>query len=198
MKRLLGLVIALLLLVGCASVAEPVGADANPPEVTAATEPTVAATALPAPREWSGVPQAYWAVLERLFACDEASYGYQVVDINNDGIPELILFILGSTELPWLFQIYTLDGDEPAHLIHFDIFDFGVITKEGIIFAHHTRSEEIATIRSFLLEADATTLTTLTSHRFFYENLDDEQLALLHAYRNPPNPMQFEFIPLGS
>ncbi|MCL2446315.1 MAG: hypothetical protein FWD06_06070 [Oscillospiraceae bacterium] len=61
MKKIIALLLVLVFLAGCASVAEPVGADANPPEVDAAIETTMvqAATTLPAPREWPGVPQAY-------------------------------------------------------------------------------------------------------------------------------------------
>jgi hypothetical protein len=201
MKKLLALllVLVLLFLMGCTSVVEPVGTDANPPVTT---------TTLPAPREWPGVPQAYWAVLDEqylhyLFSGSGNFHGYAVADINGDGVPELILmFRWTDDEEPRVGAILTLDGDEPVTVTSFAVRhgDHGVITADGTIYRTFLMlGANIRGLSSYRLVPNTIELTTLTQYRFEAEEIaEDENWAMWHTYRNPPNLMQLEFIPLGN
>jgi len=214
MKRLIALLFALALLGACAA---PAMVENDPTTTEQAT------TAAPAPREWSGVPQGYWAVLEHAtgHAISSTTMGYSLVDINNDGVPELIILRWWSGfDEPSIAAIYTLDGDEPVYLRSFnDVRSSGRVAEDGTIYVT-TYRWEFRTQSSFVLESHATELTRLTAWSIDNLSLDnpeeepiwgyfrgtwddrqpitaEEHYAATARYYSPPNPMQFDFIPLG-
>jgi len=220
MKKLLALLFVLVFLVGCVSTTEPVGTDANPPEVNATIETTTeqASTTLPAPREWPGVPQAYWAVLDDNYGRNRV--GYALVDINRDGIDELLILQDWHDGFIEIIAIYTYKDGEAVNLVLYNPTSSGSgrLAEDGTLFMYIEWRDNFG-FTSHQLEPGATTLTELTSWRSNIVGIDDDNELIINyyrgslsitaeeyyaayqryvqQYRNPPNPMQFEFVPLG-
>ncbi|MCL2195447.1 MAG: hypothetical protein FWB76_05790 [Oscillospiraceae bacterium] len=204
MWKIFALVLALVLLAGCASVAEPAVADVTPTEAEETTTEVTTTTAIAIePREWYGVPQAFWPVLDAFYlAHDPRPYvryraGFAVVDINNDGVLELVL--LRHTEVPpeigqsdyMLSAIYTVHHHEAIRLNSWPLSNGVVLTADGIIYSYATGSRGEMFRSSYNLAPNATLLTHLSLVR---QN-EYDGLAFW-SYIDPPNPMQFNFIPI--
>ncbi|MCL2194516.1 MAG: hypothetical protein FWB76_00995 [Oscillospiraceae bacterium] len=231
MKKLCALLCVLVLLGACASPAL-VNDEPTTEQATTTEPPTTAAPT----REWPGVPQAYWAILENsapredwepLFPPSILRF-YALADINNDGVPELIMahMWVSSDVEPVISRIYTLDGDEPVFLEGFNpVRSRGHIADDGTIYGaryHHGHWW----LWSSVLNPHATELTQLSAWSaenlawdFYQEEpwyvepdfiyfrginevhrqqiTAEEFYAATPGYDPPPNPMQFEFIPLG-
>jgi len=162
--------------------------------------------------EWPDVPEAYWAVLDYLphagFPGERPVY-FAVADINNDGIPELVLLCADRENI----GRYTLSGNEPVRL-EFGNFAAnwrGIVTADGIIYS--TRHSNNATAFSYQLEPNTAQLALLTAWhtevtengRAYFQGYDPQTRVLItqekfHAwwehYNHPPNPMQFDFVPI--
>jgi len=227
MKKLLALLFALALLGACAAPAL-VDYAAETTEQTTTAEPTTMAAPT---REWPGVPQAYWAVLDTFLY--EVSYdhwlswfrstaAFAIADINGDGAPNLIL----SLEHENIDRIYTMIDNEPVQLADFSapIHRSVRIAEDGTIF-YSGGSRYFVAMSSSRLQSGAAELTNLSSWHVLYspiiydadlgdyirparhyrgsyidENKQsitaEEFYAIQQQYYNPPNPMQFNFIPL--
>ncbi|MCL2195922.1 MAG: hypothetical protein FWB76_08240 [Oscillospiraceae bacterium] len=186
LKRLVGLglgAVVLVLLMGCGS-AESVGADANPPEVYATTEAAteyITTTEEPttaAPREWPGVPQAYWEILDNPPFSGWLITGYALIDINNDGILELVL--VAGDEPIFLFT----QRDDQAYPLATRGGPVGfTIAQDGTVFSQGGRGVHFNS--SNRLEAYAIELTPITSSTFNgYYGWDDEARMVIFLYRN--------------
>jgi hypothetical protein len=217
MKRLIALLCILVLLGACA-------APAVVEEKITTTQPPTTTTM---PREWPGVPQGYWAILAGSSGGHEEAYsfGYTLADINNDGVPELIIHSRWQSDEPVIALIYTLDGDEPVRLTGFNpIRSRGHIADDSTIYVawYHWG---MWTKSSYVLKPHATELTQLTAWSaddlawvfdeeepwnvepdmlyFRGIGLDRQQITAKEfytataGYDPPPNPMQFDFIALG-
>lgn len=215
-KCLIGLgfgVAMLMLLVGC-GVASPAGADATLIEtteyVTTTTEETTEEPATAEPREWPGVPQAYWAILDNPYSTPWPASGFSLVDINNDGVLELVLLSRVGTEdgeyaLVGLFT----QQDGVAHGLAFGGNRFGfAITADGTIYTGNSiRDGQDTQMQSTSrLERHATELTPLTRTTLFWnedglwyrnaqgilrEVTEEEYWEIIRRHDNPANPMQF-------
>ena len=142
-------------------------------------------------REWPGVPEAYWAVLDSPNYFPSPAASYALADINNDGVLELIM-VGYNQELVGLFT--QRDGEAVSLTVggrgRFGLF----IATDGTVFSTNHVSDGMNTIymTSARLEPGAAELTQLTHHVLAHGERED----LLEAYTNPPNPMQFDFIPI--
>jgi len=137
--------------------------------------------------------------------------GYAIVDINRDGILELLLLCKGS-----LFSLFTLEDTNPVFLLG-DWGDncHGRFAADGTLYVTHLiGSASGSTLASYRLEPGASKLTEIESYYFHfmyddpfvnYKNASGEGKhpytekefeAYLNMYTNPPNPMQFNFIPI--
>jgi len=229
MKKLFALLLTLVLLGACAA---PVVVDEPAVATEEITTTEAVATTLPAPREWPGVPQAYWAVLDEFYAFvqsvrhgdPEPNWGnlpftgfphnigqpgnasFALVDINHDGRQELVLF--HETNMLALFTYYegvaiVLEGWGHHR-------ERVIMAANGTIFTRGFAGANQVLHSSYILEPDAIQLTELT-HYFAsfmtdeptFTDIDGEQHLIIEGqepwrdYLNPPNPMQFEFVPLG-
>jgi len=211
MKKILALLLALVLLGACAAPAMVEDESAVTTEEITTTPPT--------PREWLGVPQAYWTVLDNWYGSPRI--GYALVDINGDGIEELLILQEFS---PWgehdefieILSIYTHRNDELVTLALFRPTSSGSgrIAEDGTIFMYR-EWRDVTTFSSHRLEPGATALTQLTGWSIETINIYGDVIAhrgttpisleefwtayrrYAQRYANQPNPMQFEFIPLG-
>jgi len=122
-----------------------------------------------APGYYSDVPEAYWPRLdawyERARSFNAQSYGYMVTDINNDGIPELLLLQQGGCDsTPTLYAIYTLDGDAAVQLDYLgDWRHGGSLAADGTLYVS-TGSRIYSTgYATYRLAPGATEFTLLTA-----------------------------------
>jgi len=189
------------------------------------------------PASYRDAPNAYKPVLDDLYAINllynidngytgifglhyaEAIVGawlygpiahYAVADINNDGIPELLLYQETAGDM-LLRSLFTLKDGEPFCIESFPgrIRRF---TADGTMY--YVRAVEHETeLYSSMLEAGATGFTLLTVYynypqqgkcsNFLDRNWEDEVViteeefnAVLEIHKNPPNPMPPTFIPI--
>jgi len=208
MKKLLAVLLVLVLLGACAAPVVVV-------EPTATTEEI--ATTLPAPREWPDVPQAYWAVLDNWYGSPRI--GYALVDINGDGVEELLILQEWHDGFLEIWSIYTQDDGEDVNLVLYRPTSSGSgrLAEDGTLFMYIEWRDDFG-FTSHRLESGATALTQITGLSRIVGVDDDGELIINYyrntlpitaeefyaaheryaeLYRNPPNPMQFEFIPLG-
>ncbi|MCL2494842.1 MAG: hypothetical protein FWE98_04205 [Oscillospiraceae bacterium] len=136
--------------------------------------------------------------------------GYVVADINNDGVPELLLF--GGPDLRSLF---TLSDGQPISLGSFGPRSWGYIAADGTV--HHGGSGSAASGGSeiYRLEPYATTLTLVVGHNYdhwppeeedtYYKIIDGERViidekaynAIVKQHKDPEkHPLKFTFIPI--
>jgi len=242
MKKLIALIFVLLLLAGCASVAQPVVAEeettleyTTTEQTTTTTEWTMLPTRLiDFPTSFRGAPEVYWPILRYLYMFNDnhegnmmyamdalwfAGFGfatrgnnaYAVADINGDGIDELILFGQFEGQAPHMIALYTQHDGVAVRLGEWTHRSQAVITTDGIIYDRGSNSSESSGFSSYRLEPGATRLTEITFHRTDFRGgervyqtgwdgewlpLSEEREAELWATMNPPNPMQFNFIPI--
>jgi len=154
-KRLIGLgfgIAMLMLFVGC-GVAAPVGADVNSPETTEYVITTTEESTTAAPREWPGVPEVYWDILNSPGHFPTPAAGFALVDINGDGVLELV--IAGHYEL---LGLYT---QQNGHAYRLGIGGIGrqslSIAQDGTVIGSYSRG-----IFSSRLEPHATRLTNIS------------------------------------
>ncbi|MCL2446307.1 MAG: hypothetical protein FWD06_06030 [Oscillospiraceae bacterium] len=194
MKKIIALLLALLLLAGCASVAEPAVADVNPPEVEETTETTTTTewTPLPTqpidlPTSFPDAPEVYWPILRYLhmFADDHegnimyamdalwfagfgfatrGNNGFMIADINGDGIDELIVMGQFEGQDPHMIALFTQHNGVAVRLGSWTHRASAVLTVDGIIYDRASNSSESSVHTSAKLEPGATRLTTLSFH----------------------------------
>jgi len=214
MKKLLAIAICLGLLGAC-------GGPVAPEEPTAAISPGIS---------WDA-PEAYWPVLDELYQLAKYGYsdtaesyvvepwffepedlGYAVADINNDGVPELVLLAmnyLSATDEPFILSLFTLADGSPVHLAYYWRRERARLTANGTVYVVSGLGGSWTGLRSYRLDANAAELTRLTEYsresnnfygrsRYSGEVIAEEEFNMLCAlYSAPVNPMSFNFIPIG-
>ncbi|MDR2686175.1 MAG: hypothetical protein LBB75_00345 [Oscillospiraceae bacterium] len=116
----------------------------------------------------------------------KGNLGYAVADINSDGTPEL-LWLGKNRENPeelLLYALFTLQDGAPVRLFSRVLRFTGALAQDGTL--HCTGSTGMETVlTTHKLEPGADELTQLTE-----DTLD------AGAVNNPPNPMEYRFIPI--
>ncbi|MCL2531069.1 MAG: hypothetical protein FWE40_02790 [Oscillospiraceae bacterium] len=170
-KRLIGLVLALLLLAGCGRMATfPVVDTWVPPETTEHITTTTEATTA-APREWLGVPQAYWAILDSPGHFPSPAAGFALADINGDGVLELVMI----SEWENLVGLFTQRDGVAYNLGIGSDHRFGLhIWADGTIHMGNAirDGQNTRLLGTYRLEAHATELTQLTDEVLFTHKED--------------------------
>ncbi|MCL2445623.1 MAG: hypothetical protein FWD06_02510 [Oscillospiraceae bacterium] len=209
---------SLLFLLAC-GVAEPVGADANPPELTETTTEMPTTTEEPTtaePREWPGVPQAYWAILDEPTHFPSPAHGFALVDVNGDGVLELVMVARqGWGENTWIDPVglFTQRDGVAYSLAAGGSARFGFrIAADGTIFSENRVNDSMFTgyfssrrLAPRAVETTLITRTTTFSHWYddgtvtlWYRNMHDvlrevteEQYEAIQRRYQPTNLMQF-------
>jgi hypothetical protein len=198
------------------------------------------------PVTYQGVPDTYKTILDALLLLDErlrgeeygsseeleivgfveypyprdSALGYALVDINDDGITELLLGTLYDTtdELKefTLYSIFTIKEEKSVLVASFWSRSRGVISADGIIYSAGSGGASYTYLSSFRLDKNADTLTQLTDMRSDYSmsegkpyyiqiidgrnNYISEQVFwdFDEIYNNPPNKMKLTSIPIAS
>jgi hypothetical protein len=145
--------------------------------------------------------------------------GYAIEDINNDGIPELLLLNLtnfgwGSSEEPFIHALFTLKDDQPVQLGQYWRRDHAQLGADGTVYRIGSGGADSWYLTSYMLETGAAELTLLTE---YWKDFDDEGKnvswqgpwdgkqepisdkefnRLFASYDKPPNPMKLNFIPI--
>jgi hypothetical protein len=217
-KHLLAALLCLCLLALCAC-----GQVFVPPEVTGEATTTITtaqptttqAPALPPidyPTSYKDAPAAYKPVLDDLYrqmllpGWDKPpDCTYAVVDINKDGILELLTNL--SVPADHVTTLYTLKDNEPVELSWYSVRNRGHFAADGTIY-HVGSGGTVGSLSSYKLKPGASELTQLTSYycepHGHYQVINgkdvptawEEYDALREKYDNPPNPMPLTFIPI--
>jgi len=157
------------------------------------------------------------SVIPRMFFGNDGEFrhgtlGYAVKDINKDGMPELLLLTsdcYGSKE-QIVLSLFTLGDNKPIHLYSCGEREWTKYAADGTIYTVGSGGAATTYLAAYKLEPGAADLTKLPGEYMsdwgpvWYEFIDDEQEpiteeefnALHEKYSNPPNPMQFNFIPI--
>ena len=239
MKKIIALLLALALLGACAApvvVVETTAEYVTTEQATTTTEWIPLETQpLVLPTSFRGAPEVYWPVLRYLYMFNDShegnvmyamdalgfagfgfaargNNGYAVVDINGDGIYELILLGQFEGQAPHMIALFTQHDGVAVRLGSWTHRASAVLTVDGIIYDRASNSSESSVHTSAKLEPGATRLTTLSFHEHDFidgQNVmrtvphgewqpssEEEIQALWHNLINPPNPMQFNFIPI--
>ena len=209
LKKFAALAVGATLLSACAPAATEAPATAATTTQITTTE-TITTTILPA-GEWPGVPEAYWPLLDR-YNYNYIPY-YALVDINGDGIPELLLAFLYIYPELRPYRMFTLIDGEAVNVACFGHRGITRFTADGTIYRSGGRGRH-RWLTSWRLEPGATELTRLTewdaeydedfSQRSYFSGIGDnrqpiaasEFYAARERYINPPNLMQLNFVPL--
>jgi len=145
--------------------------------------------------DW-GIHPGIHMISESAVSCAGEYIGYAIEDINADGTPELIILHSPSEDELHPLALFTLQDNEPVHLLTYRHREIGDITEDGTIYV----TGIVATggdMRSYRLEPGAAELTMLTEYRYsIYDDDAEEFQALQEKYINPPNPMHLIFIPI--
>ena len=168
--------------------------------------------------EWLGEPGMEDIESQNLSGTNytiEGNMGYAIVDINSDNTPEL-LWLGKSSENPkeiLLYALFTLKDNAPVRLFSREPRNTGILEQDGTLYCiASTAMETILT--SHRLEPGADTLSPLTEYRLelgadaltqLSEYQQEENTTatdensnerLYEEYTNPPDPLQFTFIPI--
>jgi len=150
---------------------------------------------------YKNAPAAYNAILDTLAEeiagrqgepLDLEASGYAVIDINKDGIPELLL-LADEPEGFALCAIYTLVNDLPVKLGEYWSRNRGYLAEDGIIYNIASNGADYTQLRTYQLEPGASELTLLAS----YTKEDENFYELWDRYEPLANQMALEFIPIG-
>jgi len=225
---------------------EPANTEAISPELTDAdgSHPSndSPSTTVEYPKSYQDAPFAYKTVLDALFLLEEIltrdedisgeelgtvgfmeppypfdeKLGYAVVDINDDGIPELLLGTINGLNSAKLNSIYTLRDGEPVLLKSFWSRSRGVISADGVIYSVGSGGAAYTYLSSYRLDKNANTLTQLTAMSSDYSVSEgkpyyvqvvngethyipeDEFWDFCESYENPSNKMKLTVIPISS
>ena len=142
--------------------------------------------------------------------------GYAVVDINSDGIPELLLGTKDKLVDSSPDSIFTLRDGEPVLLQSFWGRSCGAVSADGTIYNVGSGSAWHAYLSSYKLYENADALTQLTAINSDYSNLDEKPYyfqivdgrnhyisedgfrRFLETYLDPPEKMKLTFIPISN
>jgi len=140
--------------------------------------------------------------------------GYAIQDINNDGVPELLLLNKEGV----ILSFFTLKDNKPILLGSYGRREYcGGIATDGTIYtvghagaaAYNLHASilkpganELTVLKCFYCDADFSAEPTVFYYRQVIGNeerdITYERFQELHeTYSNPPNPMPLNFIPIG-
>ena len=240
-KLLLCTLLLALLLFSCTNIFLEIIDTEEPVNGSHSTEDSPS-TPVENPESYPGVPTAYKSILDALFLLEEQltreefgsgdeleivgfmeypyprgeNLGYTVVDINGDGVPELLLGTVYGLQSAQLNSIFTIIDGKPVLLKSFWSRSRGVISADGVIFSTGSGGAAYTYLSSYKLDKNADTLTELTDIRSDYSFSDekpyyvqvvdgedqyiseDEFWNLLEMYDNPPDPMKLTVIPISN
>ena len=209
--------------------------------------PTTLTTLTEYPESYQGAPIEYKPILDALYHFSEfqrrdeeideptrtslwrvlgfvewphSDVGYAVVDINNDGVQELLL---GTFDNAYNSQeefnpssIFTLKSGQPVLLRSFWSRSRGVILDDGLIYSDGSDGAAYTYLSSYRLDNNADILTQLTDIRSDYSISDDKPyyfqvldgkthyiseedfFGFCDMYRYPQNRMKLTFIPIAN
>lgn len=190
------------------------------------------------PVAYQGVPEAYKPILDALFLLEErllkAGYdstddlktvgfaeapsprdsvlGYALVDLNNDGIVELLLGSIHGLNDSAPYSIFTLRDGKPVLLTSFWSRSRGVISTDGTIYSVGSGGASTTYLSSFKLDTNTGNLIQLTdiqsgysaseNKTFFFQMMDGKKHYIseqefenfLMIYDNPPNKMNLTIL----
>jgi len=222
--------------------------DVDAPAPTTTEEPTttkIISQPIEYPACHKDAPKAYKPILDDLYRMDQIirrdeprdeldwrgdtyitefvrSLGYAVVDINHDGIPELLLLTKESPynpKEPFIHSLFTLKDDQPVNVGYYWGRHRGHLAADGTIYTRGSGGGSCTTLGSFKLKPGAAELTQLTEYEsdyfpgddtnnagfpYFFKLVDGknqyitekEFWALCEKYENPAKPMKLNFIPI--
>ena len=142
--------------------------------------------------------------------------GYAVADINNDGIPELLLGTIEELEESYPNSIFALREGKPVFVESFWSRSRGVISTDGIIYCVGSGSAAYTYLISYRLDKNADTLTELTFFKSDYSMSDEkpyfvqvvngrnryiteqEFSNVFEEYMNPLGTMNLTVIPISN
>jgi len=148
-----------------------------------------------------------------------SNMGYAVVDINRDGIPELLLLQKDSwvnRDEHFIYSLFTLKDNEPINIGYYWSRHRGHLAADGTVYTRGSGGAAYTYLTSYNLKPGAAELTRLTAyqsdvvyeedtaHPYFSGDVngknqyitEKEFFALCDQYENPPNPMKLNFIPI--
>ena len=203
-------------------------------------------TLIDLPQSYQGAPTEYKPVLDALYIVSErirrdeavdlfgtncfddtleiigfgglprGELGYAVVDINNDGILELILGAIDGLENAAPYSVFTLRDGEPVRVKSFWCRSSGVISADGTIYRVGFGGAAYTYLTSYRLEENAYTLTQLTSMSSDYSQIEerayyiqvvdnrnhfiteDEFWDFFEKYNDPSDPMKLKVISIAN
>ncbi len=188
---------------------------------------------------YQGVPREYSSILDDLYIFSElvdreeyldspleeigfvehprdGKLAYAVIDINKDGIPELLLGTVDGLKDSAPNSIFTLKDGKPILVVSFWSRSLGVIAADGTIYSVGSGGAAHTYLSSFRLDKNADTLTQLTDIHsdyslseekvFFVEVVDNRDHYITEKsfwdfyeeYYSPSETMELTIIPIAN
>lgn len=208
-------------------------------DVYSAPRPADESSAIPIeyPQSYQDAPSAYKPILDDLYlffeylrrgeSIDDAwgetgfvelpgdELGYAVIDLNNDGIPELLLGSINGLNNSAPHSVFTLKSGKPVLLTSFGSRDAGVILADGTIYCIGSGGAAYTYLSSFRLDKNADALTELTDIHSDYSDsegkpyfvqvvdgknhyiTEKEFRTFWEEYENPSETMQLTVTPIA-
>lgn len=117
---------------------------------------------------WDGIRDTLGA-----FQNDKTKFGYAFKDLNNSGIPELIL-LAGEQEAYSICAIYSLVNDKPKLLGSYHYRNICSIGSDGTIYNFSAGSANENNFNTYKIKNDGTGFETIASIQTVFESNDKE------------------------
>jgi|GEM_PF-977735 len=220
-----------------AAEAESVTATALVTEST--TEVPKIKPAVSYPASYKGAPKAYKPILDDLYKCYHLSLrddldqidwdyvmgethlnwspphhtlGYMVLDMNKDGISELLISAGEPGDEGFLWALFALKNNKPVHIDSNSWLDRceWYFLADGTIYRVGDGGSFYTYVSSWRLKPNEEKLTRIEEYgrdcdmQYYYsivnekeEYITEEVFEAMHKkFSNPPNQMKFEFVPI--